>query len=46
LSSVDAAGRRAVAAGRYQLFVGGGQPGDAPGEQAAFVITGHQALPR
>ena len=46
LSTVDAAGRRAVAAGHYQLFVGGGQPGNAPGLQAAFVITGRQALPR
>ncbi|HEV2538486.1 MAG TPA: glycoside hydrolase family 3 C-terminal domain-containing protein [Frateuria sp.] len=46
LSTVDAAGLRAVEAGHYQLFVGGGQPGDAPGEKDDFVITGRQALPR
>ena len=44
LSTVDGAGRRWVTAGHYQLFVGGGQPGDAPGTQAAFVITGQRAL--
>jgi beta-glucosidase len=46
LSTVDAAGRRAVAAGHYRLSVGGGQPGDAPGEQATLTITGRHALPR
>ena len=46
LSTVDAAGRRAVVAGRYRLSVGGGQPGDAPGEQADFTITGRHPLPR
>jgi beta-glucosidase len=46
LSTVDGAGRRAVVAGHYRLFVGGGQPDDAPGARAAFVVTGHHALPR
>jgi beta-glucosidase len=46
LSSVDAAGNRAVAAGRYRVFIGGGQPGDAPGVSASFTIIGRDALPR
>jgi beta-glucosidase len=46
LSLVDAAGFRAVEAGRYRLFVGGGQPGTAEGVTAAFTITGRDALPR
>lgn len=46
LSSVDAAGKRAVVAGDYGLFIGGGQPGDAPGQQVDFAIRGQQALPR
>ena len=46
LSTVDATGQRAVVAGRYRLSIGGGQPGDAPGEQATFTITGQQALPK
>ena len=46
LSTVDAAGHRAVVAGRYRVFIGGGQPGDAPGVGATFTITGREALPR
>ena len=46
LSSVDAAGTRAVEPGRYSVFVGGGQPGDAPGVSASFTISGHDLLPR
>jgi beta-glucosidase len=46
LSTVDAAGRRAVVAGHYRVFIGGGQPGDAPGVSAPFTITGRDALPR
>jgi beta-glucosidase len=46
LSSVDAAGRRAVVPGDYGLYLGGGQPGDAPGERVGFSIHGQQALPR
>ncbi|HEX8777777.1 MAG TPA: glycoside hydrolase family 3 C-terminal domain-containing protein, partial [Rhodanobacter sp.] len=44
LSSVDAAGRRAVEPGRYRLFIGGGQPGDAGGVTAAFTIKGSEVL--
>ncbi|MDO1529561.1 glycoside hydrolase family 3 C-terminal domain-containing protein [Fulvimonas sp. R45] len=44
LSLVDAAGRRAIRPGRYRLFVGGGQPGDAPGQAAEFTIEGSRAL--
>jgi beta-glucosidase len=46
LGTVDAAGNRVVAAGRYRVFIGGGQPGDAPGVAASFTITGRDALPR
>lgn len=46
LSSVDAAGQRAVLPGDYGVFLGGGQPGDADGERAGFTIRGRQALPR
>jgi beta-glucosidase len=46
LSSVDAAGQRAVEAGHYRLFLGGGQPGNSDGVAAAFTITGDEALPR
>ncbi|AXI84463.1 glycoside hydrolase family 3 protein [Xylella taiwanensis] len=47
LSSVAPTGQRRVAAGRYRLFVGGGQPGSgAPGEVATFSVTGHLLLPK
>jgi beta-glucosidase len=46
LSLVDRAGRRAVVQGRYRLFIGGGQPGDATGVAREFGITGHADLPR
>ncbi|GLQ89896.1 glycoside hydrolase family 3 protein [Dyella flagellata] len=46
LSSVDAAGERAVKSGHYRVFVGGGQPGDAAGVTAAFTIGGRLVLPR
>ena len=46
LSHVDAQGQRAVEAGHYRLFVGGGQPGDAEGVTAAFTVDGHMALPK
>jgi beta-glucosidase len=46
LSTVDAAGNRAVVAGHYRVFIGGGQPGDAPGVSASFTISGRDALPR
>ncbi|MGH8182774.1 MAG: glycoside hydrolase family 3 C-terminal domain-containing protein [Rhodanobacteraceae bacterium] len=44
LSSVDAAGVRAVEPGRYRVFVGGGQPGDAAGVAASFTISGRDIL--
>ena len=46
LSSVDAAGLRAVQAGHFRVFVGGGQPGYTEGVTTVFTINGHQALPR
>nr|WP_229720956.1 glycoside hydrolase family 3 protein [Dyella nitratireducens] len=46
LSHVDALGQRAVMAGHYRLFVGGGQPGYSEGVTAQFVIDGREALPR
>src|SRR4029077_2215771 len=46
LSHVNSAGDRIVAAGAYQVSVGGGQPGtSAPGAQALFSIRGKQKLP-
>jgi beta-glucosidase len=46
LSHVNTAGDRIVAAGAYQVSVGGGQPGtSAPGAQAAFSVRGEQKLP-
>jgi beta-glucosidase len=45
LSLVDADGVRAVRAGRYQLFVGGKQPG-ATQVPETFTIVGHADLPR
>ncbi|MDE2278445.1 MAG: glycoside hydrolase family 3 C-terminal domain-containing protein, partial [Xanthomonadaceae bacterium] len=44
LSSVDAAGVRAVVPGHYRVFIGGGQPGDAAGVAATFTITGSEVL--
>ncbi|HEX7326416.1 MAG TPA: glycoside hydrolase family 3 C-terminal domain-containing protein [Rhodanobacteraceae bacterium] len=44
LSTVDARGQRSVVAGRYALFIGGGQPGYAAGASVAFAITGHVRL--
>jgi beta-glucosidase len=45
LSGVSSDGRRAVQAGRYALFVGGGQPADSD-RLAHFTVTGEQALER
>ncbi len=44
LSTVNAAGKRAVRAGQYQLFVGGSQPGDGKGERSTFKINGEAAV--
>ena len=46
LSQVARSGARAVVPGRYTLFVGGGQPGQAPGQSVSFTIEGRQELPR
>jgi beta-glucosidase len=47
LSCVDPDGVTHVAAGAYQVWVGGGQPNTkAPGLQAALTIQGEQKLPR
>jgi beta-glucosidase len=47
LSSVARDGTRAVEAGAYRVFVGGGQPGTgAPGGEAAFTIQGRAPLPK
>jgi beta-glucosidase len=47
LSDVDRAGQRAVEAGDYRIFVGGGQPGTgAPGGEVAFSIEGRTPLPK
>ena len=42
LSEVDQGGVRAVMAGRYTVFLGGGQPGQAPGAEGQFSISGRQ----
>lgn len=44
VSSVDAAGTRAVVPGRYRVFIGGGQPGDAAGVAIPFTIDGREVL--
>jgi beta-glucosidase len=46
LGTVDTSGRRAVEAGHYRLFIGGGQPGNVVGVSSAFAIDGHVALSR
>ncbi|HSX65157.1 MAG TPA: fibronectin type III-like domain-contianing protein, partial [Pseudoxanthomonas sp.] len=47
LSDVDRAGVRAVEAGDYRVFVGGGQPGTgAPGHEVMFSIQGRTPLPK
>ena len=40
LSLVAADGSRSVEPGRYELFLGGGQPGEAPGLTLPFQIAG------
>ena len=47
LSMVDDKGEHVVAAGEYNVFVGGAQPSDAPaGVRAKLEITGEFKLPR
>jgi beta-glucosidase len=40
MSIVDRAGIRRVVPGEYRLWVGGGQPGDGPGQWTSFTVTG------
>jgi beta-glucosidase len=46
LSVVDDQGKRAVTAGSYTVYLGGGQPDEAQDVTAHFSIEGHQELPR
>jgi beta-glucosidase len=47
MSLVERDGTRAILPGRYRLFVGGGQPGDADGVWTELTITGERTvLPR
>jgi beta-glucosidase len=47
MSSVDHGGIRRVLPGEYRLWLGGGQPGDAPGVWTCFTVTGDAvALPK
>ncbi|MBB6251162.1 glycoside hydrolase family 3 protein [Nitrospirillum iridis] len=42
ISAVDAAGNRAVEAGRYRIFVGGGQPDFTAGMEKSLDVQGRQ----
>ena len=46
LSTVARDGTRRIVAGDYALHIGGGQPGDGAGADAAFTITGTTELPK
>ncbi|WP_342250513.1 glycoside hydrolase family 3 C-terminal domain-containing protein [Sphingomonas sp. OTU376] len=47
ISSVSRDGTRQVVPGAYRLWVGGGQPGTAPGQWTDFTLTGEaQELPK
>ncbi|MBB5709920.1 glycoside hydrolase family 3 C-terminal domain-containing protein [Sphingomonas xinjiangensis] len=47
ISTVARDGTRRVMPGAYRLWVGGGQPGTAPGQWADFTLTGEaQELPK
>ncbi|MEG3122721.1 glycoside hydrolase family 3 protein [Sphingomonas sp. GB1N7] len=46
MSSVDAGGNRRVMPGEYRLHIGGGQPGDGPGIDTVFTVTGTQDVPK
>lgn len=46
LSQVDAQGVRRVRPGRYNLFVGGGQPGHTAGVSAALTVVGSADVAR
>jgi beta-glucosidase len=44
LSEVDEAGIRAMQAGSYTIFLGGGQPGQGAGVEGQFSISGRKVL--
>jgi beta-glucosidase len=44
LSEVDSAGVRAVEAGSYTIYLGGGQPGQSAGVEGQFAISGRQVV--
>lgn len=47
ISSVARDGTRRVLPGAYRVWIGGGQPGDGPGQWADFTLTGEaQELPK
>lgn len=46
MSSVARDGTRAVVPGDYRAFVGGGQPGAAPGVDIRYAVTGRLEIPR
>jgi beta-glucosidase len=47
ISVVARDGTRQVVPGAYRLWVGGGQPGDGPGQWAGFTLSGDaQELPK
>jgi len=46
MSSVDRAGVRRVVPGDYRMHIGAGQPGDGPGADLGFAVTGTQELPK
>jgi beta-glucosidase len=46
MSVVDAGGVRAMKAGEYGVFLGGGQPGDRGGVSGKFAVSGERELPR
>ena len=48
LSEVDDSGQRAVRAGDYQIYIGGGQPGakESNGVSENLTITGSSTLPK
>ncbi|MHB1021967.1 MAG: glycoside hydrolase family 3 C-terminal domain-containing protein [Acidobacteriaceae bacterium] len=45
ISTVNLQGKRAVRAGEYTVYVGGGQPQDATDLKTTFTVTGEKSLP-
>lgn len=46
MSSVARDGTRAVVPGNYRAFVGGGQPGEAPGVEIRYAVVGRKEIAR